>query len=91
MQHLNQGTTQKSIHRVGQNYPLPSKTDQMHQTPYKSIKSYIKPATTTKKQLQLSRSGKNHLKLSTTIDKDLDQSRTQQIDLHVTPEPTNTV
>ena len=53
--------------------------------------NYIKPATTTQKQLQLSRSGKNYLELGTTIDEHLNQRRTQKIDSHVTAEPINTV
>ena len=36
----------KLIHRLGQNLPLPSKTDQTHKTPNRTIKSHIKPATT---------------------------------------------
>ena len=54
MQHLNQGRTRKSVHMLGQNDPLPSKTVQKDRVPYRTIKSYIKPITTWQKQLILS-------------------------------------
>ena len=91
MQHLNQGTTRKINPQSRPELSTTVQTDQMHQTPYRTIKSYIKPTTTTLKQLQLSRSGKNHLEFGKTIDKHLNQRRTQEIDSHVIPEPINTV
>ena len=91
MQYPNQGTTQKINRRLGQNYTLASRTDKKHRSSYTAIKSYIEPATTTQKQRQLSRSGKKYLELGKTINQHLNQSRTQEIDSHVTPEPTNTV
>ena len=50
MQNLKQRRTQKLIHRSSQNTPLPPRTDQTHQTPKRTIKSHIKPATIIQRQ-----------------------------------------
>ena len=91
MHRVNQGRTQKLIHRSGLNLPLPSKTGQEHQTPYRTTKTHINPATSMQQQLQLSGTGNNHLDLAKKIKWHLNQSRARNIDPQVRPEPTAAV
>ena len=46
--------SKKSIQRLGENNPLPSKTVQKDRAPNRTIKSFKKPTTAMQKQLKLS-------------------------------------
>ena len=91
LQHLNQEELEKSVHRSGKNLPLPSRTGQTHQTPNRSIKIHINPATTMHKQLQLSGTGNNHFELAITIMQHLNQSRNRKINPLVRQEHITTI
>ena len=89
MHRVNQGRTQKLIHRSGLNLQLPSKTGKNHPIPYRTIKGHIYSDNTMEMQLQLSGTGNNYLELA--IMQHLNQGRTRKINPPVRPEPTTAV
>ena len=82
---------EKSIHRLGQNNPLPSKTVQKDRAPYRTIKSYIKPTKTMQKQVKLSSTGNNRFELGKVIRQHLTIGITRQINPLSKPEPTTNI
>ena len=80
-----------SIHRLGQNNPLPSLSVQKDRANYRTIKSYIKPSTTMQKQVKLSRTGNKRFILAKAIKQHLTIGITRQINPLSRPEPTTNV